>query len=119
MSTNFLHPSYGGRVSAPKPRPAEAGPARAAAPGIDLRTLTQAERSCCCPAKPAVIALMPPTSGRAERTDLLLCMHHFRASSRRLADVGATVLDASGAVLDATGTVLADRERAPAAASSC
>jgi hypothetical protein len=33
-----------------------------------------------CPAKPVVVAVMPPAPGRDHATDLLLCGHHYRAS---------------------------------------
>jgi hypothetical protein len=48
-------------------------------------------RSCCCPAKPAVLAVMPPVPARPHETDLLLCEHHFRFSRQALAAVGASV----------------------------
>ena len=51
------------------------------------------ERACCCPAGPAVIALIPPGPGRVHRTELLLCMHHFRVSRQALLAAGASVVD--------------------------
>ena len=48
-------------------------------------------RSCCCPARPAVLAVMPPVPARPHETDLLLCEHHFRFSRQALAAVGASV----------------------------
>ena len=56
-------------------------------------TLTSASRACCCPAKPAVVVLMPPAPGRAHRTDLLLCRHHSRMSLQALTAAGAIILD--------------------------
>jgi hypothetical protein len=50
-----------------------------------------ASRACCCPARPVVRVVMPPTAGRPHRTDLLLCGHHYRVSSKALAAAGATV----------------------------
>jgi hypothetical protein len=66
------------------------------APRIDWAALRMAGRSCCCAAKPALVALLPPGPGRAHRTDLLLCMHHFRVSRRALAAASARVLDFDG-----------------------
>ena len=55
--------------------------------------VTSASQACCCPARPAVVVLMPPALGRPHRTDLLLCRHHYRASRQALTAAGATVLD--------------------------
>ena len=48
-------------------------------------------RSCCCPARPAVLVIMPPVPARPHETDLLLCEHHFRASRPALAAASAAV----------------------------
>ena len=48
-------------------------------------------RSCCCPARPAVKVVMPPTAGRRHSVDLWLCGHHYRASLAALLAAGATV----------------------------
>ena len=50
-------------------------------------------RSCCCPARPAMKVVMPPTAGRAHPVDLWLCGHHFRASLPALLAAGARVED--------------------------
>lgn len=47
--------------------------------------------SCCCPARPAVIAIMPPAVTRPHETDLLLCDHHFRKSRQALLAARATI----------------------------
>jgi len=60
---------------------------------IDWDELRRAGRSCCCPARPAVIAIMPPAQGRDHRTELLLCMHHFRRARATLRRDGAVVVD--------------------------
>jgi hypothetical protein len=65
--------------------PAPAGPADGG------HALWAAERACCCPAKPAVIAVLPPAPGRDHETDLLLCGHHYRASRDALEAAGATI----------------------------
>lgn len=79
-----------------------ASPARTRVPAqrVDWDAVRTASRSCCCPARPAVIALMPPAAGRPHRTDLLLCMHHFRGARQALAAAGASVLDRQGKFID-------------------
>jgi len=52
-----------------------------------------ADRACCCPARPVVVAVIPPGPGRPRPADLLLCGHHYRVSRRALAAVAATVVD--------------------------
>jgi hypothetical protein len=84
-----------------KPASEQSGPAAAApadaprtgSPPIDWEALRTAGRACCCAASPAVIALIPPGPGRAHRTELLLCMHHFRACRQALLAAGASVVD--------------------------
>lgn len=48
-------------------------------------------RSCCCPARPAVLVLMPPAITRPHETDLLLCDHHFRKSREALLAARAVI----------------------------
>jgi hypothetical protein len=48
-------------------------------------------RACCCPARPAVRVIMPPTANRPNLVDLWLCGHHYRASAAALGAAGATV----------------------------
>ncbi len=83
------------------PLAGQAGPhecrlSAAAAPAIDWRALSTAERACCCSAKPAVVVVMPATAGRDHPTDLLLCGHHYRAARAGLAAAGAMAFDRSG-----------------------
>jgi hypothetical protein len=59
-----------------------------------------AERSCCCPARPVVIALIPPAPARLHPVDLLLCGHHYQSSKAALAAAGAVVMDETGAIVD-------------------
>jgi hypothetical protein len=40
---------------------------------IDLSGAISADRACCCPAKPVVVAIIPPGPGRPRPADLLLC----------------------------------------------
>jgi hypothetical protein len=92
------HPSYRGRLSraatAAAERPATSEPATASA-----NTRRYSVRACCCPAPPAVIAVMPARGARHAATDLLLCGHHYRASKVSLAAAGATILDMTGCEL--------------------
>jgi len=69
--------------------------------------LDVAARACCCPARPVVTVVMPPTASRPHPVDLLLCGHHFRVSQASLQAAGATVYDRSGVVILA-GTTMAD-----------
>jgi hypothetical protein len=50
-----------------------------------------AERACCCPATPAVVAVFPARPGRSRPIDLLLCGHHYRACQAELAAAGAVI----------------------------
>ena len=54
-------------------------------------------RACCCPARPVVRVIMPPTASRADPVDLWLCGHHYRASLEALCAAGAIVEDLTGA----------------------
>jgi hypothetical protein len=58
-----------------------------------------AARACCCPARPVVTVVMPPTARRPDPVDLLLCGHHFRASQAALQAAGATVYDGTGLLI--------------------
>jgi hypothetical protein len=61
-------------------------------------------RACCCPARPAVTVVMPPTAGCPYPVDLLLCGHHFRVSQAALRAAGATVYDETGLLIMAGAT---------------
>jgi hypothetical protein len=65
-------------------------------PGLLIRPEGRDDRACCCPARPVVQAIMPPTAERRQSVDLLLCGHHYRASRPALAAAGATVFTLSG-----------------------
>ena len=39
------------------------------------RPIAAGERACCCPARPMVTVMMPPTASRPYPMDLLLCGH--------------------------------------------
>ena len=68
-------------------------------------------RSCCCPARPVVKVIMPPTADRRHSVDLWLCGHHYRASVVALAKAGARVEDLTAM---AAARPLADRAELPA-----
>ena len=55
--------------------------------------LDVAARACCCPARPVVTVVMPPTASRPHPVELLLCGHHFRVSQASLQAAGADVYD--------------------------
>lgn len=59
-----------------------------------------ADRGCCCPARPVVRVLIPPTNVRPHSVDLLLCGHHYLASRSALAAAGAVAIDETGTVLE-------------------
>ena len=61
-------------------------------------------RACCCPARPVVTVVMPPTARRPYPVDLLLCGHHFRASQAALQAAGAAVYDETGLLIMAGAT---------------
>jgi hypothetical protein len=53
------------------------------------------DRSCCCPARPVVRVIMPPTQTRPRKTDLL-CGHRYRVSRGSLAAAHAAVREIPG-----------------------
>ena len=65
-----------------------------------------ADRSCCCPSRPVVRVLIPPTAERPHPVDLLLCGHHYLRSRVALAAASAVAIDETGSVLEPalTGT---------------
>lgn len=67
-----------------------------AAPAESCFVFWTAERACCCPAKPAVVAVLPAAPGRDHATDLLLCGHHYRGAQRALEAAGAAIMDETG-----------------------
>jgi len=60
------------------------------------RPITVNDRACCCPARPMVTVVMPPTVSRPNPIDLLLCGHHYRVSQVALRAAGAIVYDQAG-----------------------
>lgn len=64
---------------------------------IGPRNAATADPACCCPARPAVRVVMPPSATRHHTTELLLCGHHYRVSREALAAAHATVTELPGA----------------------
>jgi len=94
MTTSTLNPGISdsaAQAELPKDRAV-----RLAQSGIDWRAARRTGRACCCTAKPAVVAVMPPSPGRPHQTDLFLCWHHYRVSRKTLDAAGAVVLDMDG-----------------------
>jgi len=83
MNARSRHPSAQGNTAV---RRLATDTATAAATPAD-----RASRACCCAARPVVRVIMPPTSTRADETDLLLCGHHYRVSRHALKTASATV----------------------------
>jgi hypothetical protein len=63
------------------------------------------DRSCCCPATPTVMVVLPATVARAVPVDLLLCGHHFREHEAALRAAGAAIYDVNGALVGSGPTV--------------
>lgn len=86
MKLNFLHQAEPtrtigtGRSAAAMPTPNVTNGA-----GTHVQTEIWSGRACCCQAKPAVLVIMPPTVGRPQPTELLLCWQHYHVSQRSLA----------------------------------
>jgi len=71
-------------------------PAAELPPPVEERRFTDPSvpsRACCCPARPVVRVIMPPTATRPRPVDLWLCGHHYRASLKALQAAGASVED--------------------------
>src|SRR6516225_92137 len=98
----------------------ESGSTAPREPRLLIRPESREDRACCCPARPVVRAIMPPTPERRHSVDLLLCGHHYRVSRPALAAAGASIVtlsgseDAAAALLDVgTGTRPASDARRP------
>ena len=109
MGVSFWHHRTGGQDTAGAPPSGGHGPPRPGKDGIDWRAAQRADRACCCPARPVVIAIMPPSADRPHQTELLLCGHHYHVSQRALRAAGATIVDIKG-------TPIAEGSRPPARA---
>jgi hypothetical protein len=76
--------------------PSWAGPALSFSRQVNWRAARRAPRACCCPARPVIIAVVPPSKSRVRAVDVLLCAHHYRRSRAALAAAGAALLHISG-----------------------
>jgi hypothetical protein len=75
------------------------------------------ERACCCPARPMVTVMMPPTASRPYPIDLLLCGHHYRVSRAALRAAGATAYDQVGTAITDAASDHQHGRRQPAGAA--
>ena len=98
MNARFFHPAGGG--SAP--------PARIHDDIIEPGHAVPIGPACCCPARPVVRVIMPPTAARPHRTELLLCGHHYRVSRQALAAADATVTELPGIAGSPLATLVSD-----------
>lgn len=83
MSARFPNPTAGNDSAAIRPLD-DALPPRQVPDSLT-------DQACCCSARAMVQVIMPSTPGRAHRTELLLCGHHYRVSRRALAAARAAV----------------------------
>jgi len=81
------------------------------------RPVVANERACCCPARPMVTVMMPPTASRPYPMDLLLCGHHYRVSQAALRAAGATVYDRAGTAVTGDASDHQQARRQPAGAA--
>lgn len=83
-------------------RSAEVRGTPAGNPADRAKPITITEQACCCPARPVVTVVLPPTAKRPHTVDLLLCGHHYRLCRDGLAAAGAVVYGETGAPIQAT-----------------
>ncbi len=98
MSARFFHPASGGGAQ----------PAAIHDDTIEARQAVAPGAACCCPARPVVQVIMPPTATRPHRTELLLCGHHYRVSRQALAAAHATVTELPGISGSPLASLVAD-----------
>jgi hypothetical protein len=91
MKLNFLHQAEPTQtISASRSAAALPMPDVTVESEAHVQTEIWSGRACCCPAKPVVLVIMPPTAGRPQPTELLLCWQHYLVSQRSLAAARAT-----------------------------
>ena len=96
MGASLWHHRTGGQGMAAAPRSDGHNSSRPGKDGIDWRAVQRADHACCCPARPVVIAIMPPSADRPHQTELLLSSHHYHVSQQALRTAGATIVDIKG-----------------------
>jgi hypothetical protein len=104
MGVSFWRRRTGGQGIAAAPRSDGHDLSRSGKDGIDWRAVQRADYACCCPARPVVIAIMPPSADRPHQTELLLCSHHHHVSQQALRAAGATIVDIKGTPIAAVGS---------------
>jgi hypothetical protein len=82
---------------------------------IDWPAVGQANRSCCCIARPSVVVVLQPTHDRPHPTEVLLCGHHFERSRSTLLVSRALAFSLDGEHLPITAPRSAEAD-APAVA---
>ena len=82
------------------------------------RPIAANEQACCCPARPMVTVMTPPTASRPYPIDLLLCGHHYRASQAALRAAGATAYDQAGTAVTGDTSDHQHSRHQPAGAAS-
>lgn len=75
---------------------------------IDWPAVGQANRSCCCVARPSVVVVLQPTHDRPHPTEVLLCGHHFELSRSTLLASRALAFNLEGEHLPITARRAAD-----------
>jgi hypothetical protein len=90
MWQNILHRGVSIQVAGRTSAAVEVTQCTTTEPEFDVQAALWSGRACCCPAKPAVLVIMPPETGWQQPTELLLCWEHYRASQRSLAAARAT-----------------------------
>ena len=98
MNARFFHPAGGGTAQ----------PARGHDDIIEPGHSVPVDPACCCPARPVVRVVMPPTATRPHRTELLLCGHHYRVSRQALAAADAAVTELPGIAGSPLAALLSD-----------
>jgi hypothetical protein len=85
MDMKFLHPSAAGSTAAAQRGPGGAAAAHTAERGAFIG------KACCCPARPTVRVILPPSPSRPHSTELFLCGHHYRISRAALTAARAVI----------------------------
>jgi hypothetical protein len=107
MNERSLFPSAAGSTAAAPRKPSGTASALSAVPG------GRVGQACCCPAKPAVRVVMPPSPSRRHSTELFLCGHHFRLSRAALALARAVVYPLPDTPSDIASWAGIERESSP------
>jgi hypothetical protein len=96
MLMNILHRGVSIQIAGQPSVPTADTPCATTEPEFRVQAALWSGRACCCPARPAVLVIMPSAAGRPQPTELLLCWHHYRASQRSLAAARAMASLADG-----------------------